>query len=394
MTDTAAPTIHATGKLAILGLGILPTLGLSTIAVMLPAIADAFGRDANDIEIKMVSTAVGLGMFLGAPLGGLLLDRLGRRSALMIAAALFGILGCSIMLMNSLWGMIFARFLIGLAAGAIGVGTAAVIGDHFSGSAQSRWIGYAGAMSSGSTIIFSPITGFLTDYSWRIGFALYAIALPIFLAIMIGIPKAAADKPVADSKSFMLPLNKIPFNALLLAGILGTLAVGTSLYWPFRLRELGVLSASALAFHALPQIICITLMAFLYGVVRRYLSVENIFIVASILSGVGLAIIAFAPNGLLMMVGLGIEGLGIGMMTPNLTTYALAISPLEYRGRVLGLVKGAVYGSPFVTQFILLPLSHIGGNAMALLGICVISMMLAFAVFRGWIGRTDRRVAA
>ena len=389
MTEPAGPSVGATGKFAILGIGILPALALGAIAVMLPAIADAFGRGPNDIQIKMVSTAVGFGTLMGAPLGGLLADRIGRRLTLMIATAIFGVLGCSIMLMNDLWAVIGARFIIGLATGMLGVGVAAVIGDLFTGNRQSRWIGYAGGLPAGLTLILIPLTGVLTDYSWRLGFSLYVLAVPIFLAVMFGLPKMApaAKNKGADGELF-LPLNKLPVNALLLAGILGTLATGTSLYWPFRLREVGITKAADIAIHALPQVLCITLFALLYGRIRKGLSVQAVFLVSALLSAVGLGMIAFAPNHLWIIAGLAVEGVGIGMMMPNVTTYALAISPMEYRGRILGVVKGVVYGSPFLTQFMLYPLSQIGGSVMALVGICGMSLLLALGVSRGWIGRT------
>ena len=389
MSEPAGPSLGATGKFAVVSVGVLPALALGAIAVMLPAIADAFGREPGDLQIKMVSTAVGFGTLVGAPLGGLLADRIGRRLTLLIATAVFGVLGCSIMLMNDLWAIIGARFIIGLATGTLSVGGAAAIGDLFTGNRQSRWIGYAGGLPAGLTLILIPLTGLLTDHGWRLGFSLYALAAPIFLAVMLGLPKMAPKrKDKGAGGELFLPLNKVPFNALLLAGILGTLVTGTSLYWPFRLREVGVAKATDIALHALPQVLCITVFALLYGRIRKRLSVQAVFLASALLSAVGLGMIAFAPNHLWIIAGLVVEGAGIGMMTPNLTTYALAISPMEYRGRILGVVKGVVYGSPFLTQFMLYPLNQIGGSAMALVGICGMSLLLALGVSRGWIGRT------
>jgi MFS family permease len=397
MTQATSPHINTTGKFAILAIGLLPALAISAIAVMLPAIADAFGRGDNDIQIKMVSTAAGLGMLIGAPLGGLVADRIGRPMALLITTALFGVLGAIIMAMSDLWSLIALRFLIGLIAGAITVCIAAVMGDYFSGNQLSRWIGYAGATSAGLTVIANPLTGLLTDYSWRMGFSPYLLAFPIFLAILLGLPRVAKQADAVSSTrggGFFLPWNKVPFSALLLAGILGTLSTGTSLYWPFRLREVGISKASEIAIYALPQVVFITLMMFLYGTCRRFMSIRSIFVVSAILSAVGLAIIAFGQNAWIIVMGLSIEGLGIGMMSPNLSNYALAISPVEYRGRILGLIKGAVFGSPFVTQFLLLPLSHVGGSTFALLGICGMALFLALIVFQGWVGKTEELAPA
>jgi MFS family permease len=134
----AQASLTTTGKAAVLGGATLAALATGTIAVVLPAIADAFGNGHYGVQIKTVATALGLGSLIGAPVGGLLTDRIGRRLTLTLAAAIFGLFGCAIMFADQLWQIIGARFVVGLATGAMGVGMAAVIGDHFEGHQRSR----------------------------------------------------------------------------------------------------------------------------------------------------------------------------------------------------------------------------------------------------------------
>ena len=325
----------------------------------------------------------------------MLADRLGRRLTLIIATSAFGLLGCAIMLMNSLELVIATRFLIGLATGTIAVCLAAVIADNFEGSAQGKWIGYTGGVAAFAIIAVIPLTGYLTDIRWEMGFLPYLLALPILGAILLGVPahKAGAVAATEDAK-LSIPFNKIPISALCLGLILGTLQAGTGLYWPFRLQEVGVTSAAEFASYVLPQILVIGMTTMAYGHIRRFLSIPQVFIIAGLLSALGLILIAAATSPAWILVGLTIEGLGIGAMTPNLTVLALALTDEEFRGRILGLIKSVIYGSPFITQFILQPLNLLGGSTAAVYGIAAMSIGMAIAVIFRWLGQPGKPAGA
>jgi MFS family permease len=380
MAETKLAPLGVAGKAAFLGGAILAAMASGAIAVTLPAIADAFGNGNNGVQIKTVATALGLGSLIGAPLGGLLTDRLGRRLTLTLATLIYGVFGC---------GIIAARFVIGLAAGTMGVGMAAVIGDHYEGHQRSRWLGINSAVATFAMLAINPLAGTLADLSWRYPFALYALAFLVLAAILMGIPggvsphthkTAAAGEPRGVSG--------LSVSALVLAVMVGALATGTSLYWPFRLRELGVGSAKMMAVYALPNALLLGVAALSYGTFRRRLSMNQVFIYAALASCAALTAIGFAPSPLWVVAGLAVEGFAIGLLTPNLTTFALAVSPLAWRGRNLGLVKGALYGSPFFIQFLLEPLSKLGGPAYALWGIAGIAAIFAVSVATGVLGRT------
>jgi MFS family permease len=390
MADQQTAPLSRTGRLAILGGGILPAIASGTIAVMLPAIADAFG--AGGVQVKMVSTALGLGMLFGAMAGGALADRVGRRLLLIGAAAIFGVVGCGVMLTSALWQVIAARFVIGLASGAMGVGMAAVIGDHFEGHARSRWIGFNTAVATFFMLAANPLVGALVDRSWRYGFALYALAIPVLLTIVIGVPKGR--RRARPGGGAPRGVSGLSVSALILAVMVGTLATGTSLYWPFRFREVGVDLARDMAVYALPNALMVGVAALSYGLIRRALSISQVFLVAAVTSCLGLVAMGLATQPWMIAAGLAVEGCAIGMLTPNLTAFALTVSPPAWLGRNLGLVKAALYGSPFVTQFFLEPLNRLGGASFSLWGIAAMAAILALAVVTGKLGRTTPHPAA
>lgn len=374
------------GKLAVIFGGVLPGVGLGTISVMLPGISDAFATGHNGLLVKMVSTALGIGMMIGAPLGGILADRLGRRPVLLAATIVFGVAGCSAMLDSALWQLVLARFVVGVASGIIPSCIIAVIGDHFSGNDRSRWLGYNGAVATLILVMLIPVAGWLADMGWRYGFAIYATALPILILIAIGIPKGSGDRLGAENSQGRA--RSFPWSSVLLAVIAGTLSSGTTLYWPFRLRDVGVTTGGGLALYGLANVVMICAAGFSYGWLRRRLTVRHVFIVTGFLSAAALVIVASLDQHSAIMLGLVAEGVSIGWLTPNLSTYAIEMSDPKERARTIGLMQGALFGGPFLTQFALEPMSRAGGPSWALYGIAGLGALLGLAMLFG-----RRRVA-
>jgi MFS family permease len=376
------------GKFAVLSSGIIATIGVGTIAVVLPSISDYFSATASPIEIKTVATIFGVGVLLGAPLGGYLSDYVGRRKTLIASIAIVGLAGCGIMAMNNLWIIIGARLLIGIATGALGVAMAAVVGDYFTGNRQARWIGYSVAISTLFNVSISPVAGALADVNWRYAFILYLIAIPILLAVLFGIPKQRSDSkigPEAPVASGLTVRDMAPM--VLLAVLLGTVAMGTSLYWPFRLREVGVNMSRDIALYAIPNTLLITASSLSYGRFRKRLSVSQVFVLGGIVSCIGLLVIGLASGPVGVMVGLAIEGFAIGLLTPNLTNYALAVATPDTRGRTVGWIKGALFVSPFGAQFFLEPLNQAGGASWPIFAIAALAAVFGLAVAFGLLGK-------
>ncbi|WP_279351513.1 MFS transporter [Erythrobacter litoralis] len=379
---TSAPTrqLNWAGKAVLLFGGVLPGIATGTISVMLPGISEAFGGGGeSNLLITMVATAAGLGMMLGAPIGGYIADRVGRRFVLVAAVALFATFGLSAMLVSELWQLIAARLVIGFASGAMTATYVAIIADNFDDKAQGKWVGFNASIAVLFVVLLNPVAGALVDTGWRNGFLVYAVSLPVLLLAVLGIPKRdPAEDEVPEQTNLMGLIRAIPRlgQTALLATIGGTLATGTVLYWPFRFRELGITSAEQLAYHYIPNVMVVFIAAFSYGWVRKWLSVNQVFAVSGAISAFGLLIVALAPDPITAAVGLTIEGAAIGLMTPNLSIYAISIAPAHSRARVVGLMKGVYYGSPFLTQFALEGINAVAGISATLLAIAAMSFCL------------------
>ena len=171
-----------------------------------------------------------------------------------------------------------------------------------------------------------------------------------------------------------------PWSAVLLAVVGGTLATGTSLYWPFRFREVGLESAQDIAMYAIPNFVVLAIASFSYGYVRRFLSVSAIFVICGIMSAGGVAIMALATTPLGIAWGLVLEGIGVGLLVPNTSFYTIGLSPPERRASMIGMVQGVNFGSPFLTQFALEWFNRRSGTSAALLAIGAMALAMGVVI--------------
>ena len=139
----------------------------------------------------------------------------------------------------------------------------------------------------------------------------------------------------------------------------------------------------------MPIIAIVAVAGLSYGRVRRALSITTIFFCCCTMSATGLLIVAIAPRPWIALIGLAIEAVALGLLSPNLSIYSVAVAPPAQRARTIGIVQSGLFGSPFLTQFLLEPLSQAAGTASAaLVGIaCVAAALALFMLTRMISGR-------
>lgn len=369
---------------AILFCGLLAAVATDTMIVALPTIAEHFSSSASGVQIKMMVTALGLGMMVGAPFAGETVARIGCRLLLAVSILVFGLLGCAMFFMDEVFSIIVARFFIGVATGAISVSVATLIAQAFVGNRQSRWIGLSSAVPTFAALILNPLAGALADRGWNQPFLLYACAAPVLVLVLAGVPSALGRKEPERLESpgttNAVETRGLSLMTLGLALIVGTLTTGTSLYWPFRLQEVGVDSARDIALYGLPNILLTGVLALSYGACRRRLSIRQIFLISGLMSALGLGVMSLADRPAMVILGLAIEGCAIGLLIPNLTNFAIIVSAPSWRSRNLGLAKGVFYGSPFITQFVIEPINQLAGSAWALAAIGLLGLLIVVAM--------------
>lgn len=166
-----------------------------SIAFVGPAIADGFQRAATDMA--PVITASTVGMTVGAMGLGIVADRIGRRAALVIALAVFGVFSIAASLSTELWHIVALRFLIGIGMGGATPTLLALVAEfaparHRAIVMTLTLLGLPGGAMIGGLVA----AAWLPDLGWR-GVFLLGGALPVVL-----IPLALVALP--ESPSFLV----------------------------------------------------------------------------------------------------------------------------------------------------------------------------------------------
>ena len=384
-----------------------PSLGglvPQAIAVAQPAMAAHIGDAGNGTFWARLTLALAsLMIIVGAPLAGLLSERVGYRKTLLISLLIYGFAGAVGMLMPeridfddtgdiiALGLLMFSRLILGLAAGSIMAIYLALAAHYFQGEARARVLGLAVAASSviGSQAL--RICGKLVDWEgWRAPFSLYLLAFLVFVVAWFVINPAKRDlsapgaSPTASSM-FQAIAAFWPVYAVLMVMSVGTFVLSEG--GPFLLKANGFESAgvigSILSIGYYPAIFT----AASYGFVRHYLSDRTVLVSSGLLMGLGLLIAVPLRDQTLLTLAFVLFGFGSGMKAPAISSILLARAPENIRAAATGLTFSAIFMGQFLTPLILEALDrslHIHG-AFVVFGVAF--LLVATFVFFGVLGK-------
>jgi EmrB/QacA subfamily drug resistance transporter len=187
-------------------LAMLPAvLDQTILATALPTIAADLGRLA---DVSWVVTAYVVAAAATAPLWGKLGDRNGRKLALEASVVLFLAASAVCGLAQSLWMLVVARGIQGMAAGGLMSLAQAAVGDLVSPRERGRYQGYIMATFALAAAVGPLVGGLLVDHaSWR---WVFYVNLPVGAAALVGLHKwlpaslPAASRPSLDIAGAML----------------------------------------------------------------------------------------------------------------------------------------------------------------------------------------------
>src|SRR5881392_2275885 len=147
-------------------LAMLPAvLDQTILATALPTIASGLGRLA---DVSWVVTAYVVAAAAFAPLWGKLGDRHGRKLVLEASLAIFLFASAVCGVAQSLWMLVVARSVQGVAAGGLMSLAQAAVGDLVSPRERGRYQGYIMAVFAVAASVGPLLGGVLVDHaSWR-----------------------------------------------------------------------------------------------------------------------------------------------------------------------------------------------------------------------------------
>lgn len=339
--------------------GFLPIFAIVSMFPAIPAIIDHFAGDPDARwKVPMMVSAPGLTIALIAPFAGFFVDRFGRRPLLIGATLLYGIVGTAPFFLDSLNALIVCRLLLGVAEAAILTIVNTLIADYWDDRGRKDWLflqGVCGPFLASGVILMS---GAASAARWNGIFLVYAIAFPIFAAMIVWLfePRRADGATIADIAQREKAI-RTPFPTASVALIGATTLLASALYYVFIIsgslawREIGVMDPARIGqLTAIPSLFVMlgALIFRLMGGLSHKTKLATFFG----LLGLGLAGIGLAPDWRWFTAALIVQQTGAGMAVATIILWAQSMLPFEHRGRGMGVWTACFFFGQFSSPWL------------------------------------------
>ncbi|HYO54586.1 MFS transporter [Archangium sp.] len=344
--------------LTLLLVSMMTIMASATISPALPRLRLAFeGVPGIDLWVRLVVSLPALFTAMGAPLAGVLIDRFGRKRLLVAAVVLYGFAGTLPGLLSSLPLILVCRALLGLSVGGVMTTATALIADYYAGPERGMVLGRQAAFMGVGGLVFLLGGGLLADIHWRAPFAVYLYAFLLLPLILLFVSEPEAKRGTAGGGQGSVPL---PWSTLWLVYALAL--VGMMIFYlipvqlPFLLRRLGVGSSALAGLAVGVSTVVGSVVSLRYARVRQLLGYRGIMAVLFACMALGYVIVGMSDTYAAVVGGLAVSGLGQGLLTPNMATWAGEVAPEAARGRVMGLLTTSLFLGQFVSPILAQPL--------------------------------------
>ena len=329
-------------------------LGFGLIIPILPFYIERVGGGAE--VVTLVVALYSLLQFLAAPTIGKLSDRHGRRPVLIWTTAIIIVAHVLLAFADSLWLVIFARCMSGIAAGNVGV-IFAYVTDVTSGADRAKSMGYIGASFSLGFMVGPAIGGLLagTDVETA-NFMVPALTAAGLTAIALGfllarLPESLTDEQRHEAGSAdVVPLGEqlrtafanhafamISIIAFLLyvawSSLLSIFALWTNRVLELGPRDIGLIFMYTGLIGAVCQL-------GLIGPLTKWLGEAKLLMINLVVMGMGLWFLAGATTLVAALLAMTLVSTAHGIFAPISTSLVSKTARPSERGMLLGLFQG------------------------------------------------------
>jgi MFS family permease len=376
-------------KATLMAISTLTVMAGATIAPALPQMQAYFATiSGSNYLVRLALTLPALFIAIGAPIAGVIIDRMGRKPLLIVSLVLYGLAGSSGFFLASLPAILVGRALLGVSVAGVMTTATTLIADYYSGTARAQVLGLqAGFMGLGG-VLFLTVGGALADLNWRFPFLIYLVALVLALcaAILLPEPNRVVDQASSTSEASALPLGLLVLTygmGILLEIIFYLIPVQL----PFYLQQLYQATATQSGLAIALSSLCSAATSLLYRRFKAKLSFIAIYGITFLNIGIGYWLIGMGGTPVQMAIALAIAGTGLGLVIPNMNLCLTSVTPDAARGRVLAGVTTAIFLGQFLSPLISQPLSQMRGLAETYRiagGVTLIMAVIMLIVYRRW----------
>lgn len=340
----------------------LPILGAVLLAPVLPAIQGHFSAVPGSVAlVPIVLTLPALMIALLAPFAGVLTDKFGRKPLLLGCMLIYTVFGVMPLWLDSLYIIVASRAGLGLAEAGIMTVCTTLIGDYYSGAKRQRLLALQAVFTSSSAGVFITLGGLMGQDSWRAPFVLYGVGIIFIPLILCFIWEPISEQVSAVNKR---RTGYFPWRQLSPLYVLALMAGASLMIVPvqagYLLNSMGITSPSQIGMTMGGNQFGVVVGAIVFRMLSHFAH-ERTLAGAFMIAGVGLFLMLSADTHMQVVVGVAVNGVGVGMMIPTLATWIMGLVDFDKRGRAMGGFTAAFFGGEFLSPLIVLAL---GGGAI------------------------------
>ena len=323
-------------------------------------------------------------IILGAPFIGLISDNMSRKALLIASLLVFGVSGTSGYFAHTFLEMFIGRAFLGIAIAGIKTSTVAMIGDHYTGAARNRIIGWQGSAMKVGGVVFMLIGGALANSSWQTPFLGYLIAFALvpssLIALAGGLPGQATREQAKtdDARPAIFWSSSWVFVSAFLAS--GLFFV-TPVQLPFFLKNTFAASPFQMGAAIAVGNTVGALVALAYHRIRSHMSFVAIHGMVFLVMAAGYFLLTQATSYVGVLWSMGVAGVGFGLYVPNHSSWILSVVSARRRGFGAGLVTTAMFLGQFAAPILIQPLIDPADSTAVWRALSIILTLLALTYF-------------
>jgi MFS family permease len=260
-------------------------------------------------------------------------------------------------MLDNLQGIVIARLLFGCAEAAVMTCCATLIADYWRGEERLRYVNRQVVTIGLVGALFFVVGGALGEHSWRSPFLLYLLPLLLVPAMMKVLWEPPVTKPqvnepqVDDSASGKVAVLPLLVGYLMIVGGM-VLTFVMPIQAPTLLVGLGVTSSTMIGLSAGLSLLATLGGSLSWPWLRRRFGIAGCNALLLTLMGLGLCLLMRAQSYNAVLLAVFIQGLGAGLLVPNVMAPVMDALTASTRGRGLGGFTSFLYIGQFISPLV------------------------------------------
>ncbi|WP_051302701.1 MFS transporter [Salibacterium aidingense] len=345
-------------KLAILSISLITVMAGAAISPALGEITGAF-PDAGQTLVKLVNTLHAIFIIPFTFISSWLTRRFSKKAILIPGLILYMIGGIGGGLASNIWMLLCTRAVLGISVGLIMPISTSLVSDFYEGRERTSMMGKVSASNQLGGMISMVLAGALAALSWRFTFFVYALAVLVFVLVVLFLPRRTPAGAEQSGTTGGLDKRIIGLAAAMFSVFVLFYSIPTNMAIYLQENDIAGASLSGLI------IAVMTLGGLAGGLLLakvKHLLQSFTVPVQVTLMGAGFSLIGFTSHAIPIAVGVFIMGLGAGTLIPSIYNGVAAVSSGLQVMTAMAVVQSFMYLGQFMSPLVMDTVSTLVGH--------------------------------